>query len=296
MNTIKAGSVSALRRYPVKSMLGEDLASADVDALGLVGDRMLAVVDGTGAVGSAKHPRKWGALLKCRARTAAPDEVRVGLADPASRAADLAAGRTPATSWDDARSPALAEVLSELLGRPVAMSDKPSAQLRLERAVPAYAGGAPEADARAAAVDETGTALTVGNPAADSFRDFGPIHLLTAASLRRLHTLGAGDADPRRFRPNIVVDVPGEGFAEDAWVGSRLRVGGAVLEVLCPTPRCIVPTLAQDGLPDDPALMRLAARAHRIPVFDLGPLTCLGVYATVAEPGTVRLGDVVEVL
>lgn len=58
----------ALYRYPVKSMIGEALASATVTHDGLSGDRGYAVLDGTGAIGSAKHPRKWGRLLSCRSR------------------------------------------------------------------------------------------------------------------------------------------------------------------------------------------------------------------------------------
>lgn len=35
------GTVTALRRYPVKSMLGEDLDASDVSHLGLARDRRL---------------------------------------------------------------------------------------------------------------------------------------------------------------------------------------------------------------------------------------------------------------
>ncbi|TML88346.1 MAG: hypothetical protein E6G08_08125 [Actinobacteria bacterium] len=40
-----AGSVVALWRYPVKSMMGEELNAAEVTERGLVGDRQFAVVD-----------------------------------------------------------------------------------------------------------------------------------------------------------------------------------------------------------------------------------------------------------
>src|SRR5262249_8053221 len=62
------GSVLSLWRYPVKSMLGEEIDYADVTERGLSGDRAYAVIDRlTGKVASAKHPRKWGGLLACRA-------------------------------------------------------------------------------------------------------------------------------------------------------------------------------------------------------------------------------------
>lgn len=60
------GTVAALHRYPVKSMLGEALTDVRITAAGLSGDRMFGVLDGAGAVGSAKHPRKWEPLLRCR--------------------------------------------------------------------------------------------------------------------------------------------------------------------------------------------------------------------------------------
>ena len=54
------GTVTTLRRYPVKSMLGEDLDASDVSLRGLARDRRLAVVSRrTGKVASAKYPRLW---------------------------------------------------------------------------------------------------------------------------------------------------------------------------------------------------------------------------------------------
>src|SRR3989442_15761432 len=54
------GTVTVLRRYPVKSMLGEDLVEAEVSRSGLAGDRRLAVISRrTGKVASAKYPRLW---------------------------------------------------------------------------------------------------------------------------------------------------------------------------------------------------------------------------------------------
>ena len=62
------GPVAGLRRYPVKSMLGEDLTAADVTSAGLAGDRVLGLVHRqTGKVASAKNPRTWRRLLALRA-------------------------------------------------------------------------------------------------------------------------------------------------------------------------------------------------------------------------------------
>src|SRR5687768_11989964 len=61
--------VKDIWRYPVKSMLGEPLQEAELGPDGIPGDRAFALVDlDDGMVASAKHPRKWGSLLGCRAR------------------------------------------------------------------------------------------------------------------------------------------------------------------------------------------------------------------------------------
>jgi uncharacterized protein len=53
------GSIVSLWRYPVKSMMGEELNAAEVTSGGLLGDRAYALVDSSdGKVASAKNPRK----------------------------------------------------------------------------------------------------------------------------------------------------------------------------------------------------------------------------------------------
>ncbi|MEU3536643.1 MOSC domain-containing protein [Streptomyces murinus] len=280
MGTVTAvlGTVTALRRYPVKSMLGEALTAVRVDERGLAGDRMFAVLDTAGAIGSAKHPRKWEPLLRCHGRLTGPDAVRVELPDGTV----LSAGAAEL----DAR-------LSDLLGRQVAVSDKPPEHGALERAVPGYEGGLPDVLRAKASPDETGDLITSGRVAPGTFFDYGTVHLVTTASLRRLQqSYPAGDFDPRRFRPNLVIDLPGgPGFPEDTWPGATLRIGEALFRVTVPTPRCVVPTLRHGELPADPGIMRTVAREHRVPVLTLGPLSCVGVYLDVLEPGTVRTGD-----
>ncbi|MFI0965864.1 MOSC domain-containing protein [Streptomyces sp. NPDC021080] len=274
------GAVAALYRYPVKSMLGETLSAVAVAETGFLGDRTHAVLDETGAVGSAKHPRKWGALLRCRSRRDDLGMVQVVLPDgTALPVAD----------------PELDVLLSKLLGRPVFLSAVAPERGRLERAVPEYEGGVPDAVRASASVDATGASITTGSVAPGTFFDFGQVHLVTTSALARMREVyPAGDFDPRRFRPNLVVDTDtGPGFPEDAWPGARLRVGEALFRVVVPTPRCVVPTLGHDELPVDPGIMRAVARDHRVPVFDLGRLSCLGVYLDVLEPGTVRVGDAI---
>src|SRR5438477_327726 len=62
------GSVVSLWRYPVKSMMGEELNASEVTERGLLGDRAYALVDSSdGKVASAKNPRKWPGLFDFRA-------------------------------------------------------------------------------------------------------------------------------------------------------------------------------------------------------------------------------------
>jgi hypothetical protein len=61
-------TIAGLWRFPVKSMLGQELDAVDVAQGGIVGDRAFALVDTeTGKVASAKHPKVWPDLLRCRA-------------------------------------------------------------------------------------------------------------------------------------------------------------------------------------------------------------------------------------
>jgi uncharacterized protein YcbX len=94
--------------------------------------------------------------------------------------------------------------------------------------------------------------------------------------------------DVRRFRPNFVIATEdGEGFPERAWAGQRLRVGDAELRVEIPCPRCVMITHGFDDLPRDPGLMRSVVREAQ---------GAVGVYASVARPGRVRIGDAVALL
>ena len=69
------GTVSAIWRYPVKSMQGTTLPSAWLDESGILGDRAYTIRDvESGTVASAKHPLKWQSLLRCEATYVANPE------------------------------------------------------------------------------------------------------------------------------------------------------------------------------------------------------------------------------
>ncbi len=277
-------TVSTILRYPVKSMLGLSVDQAELVGSGLVGDRGWALVDAeTGKVASAKHPRWWRALLSLQAGGTEGAPVMVRMPDGAV----LEAG---AAETDGA--------LSALLGRPVAMRQVRQAGAELDRAVPE------EVLAQGVDADVPFELLELAQEAPGStFVDYAPVHLVTTATLEAVRVAGLGegrahDADPRRFRANLVVDTPDvAGFVENDWVGRELAVGGTVrLQVFLPTPRCAVPTLEHGDLPGDPDVIRTLARHNRIEVEGFGLQQSAGVYAKVLVPGTVRVGDPVTLV
>lgn len=272
------GRLAQLWRYPVKSMLGERLPAADVGPAGVAGDRRLALRHrDTGRVASAKHPRLWRDLLTLRASGAAPDEVRITLPD----------GRVLSRL-----DPGVDDVLSRVLGVPVTLIDRPPAGALLDRADP----DAVLAAGMAAEVPVDANPL--GAAAPGTFFDFAPVHLVTTATLARVAAeLPGGTVEAVRYRPNLVLDVGVDGFAENDWVGRELRVGSElVLRVLAPTPRCAVPTLAHGSLPRQTEALRVPARLNRVaPLPQLGAQPCVGAYAQVVRGGRVAQGSAVEV-
>ncbi len=271
MTNEAAGSVSGLYRYPVKSMLGETCDTVEIDGLGVIGDRQQALVDvETGRVATAKQPRWWRELLRCRAATVS-GEVRVTLPD----------GRELASVSAD-------EMLSELLGRRVRMSDKRADGAEIERPDPEEVlEQGVDAD-----LDTPLLELAMGTPGG-RYVDYAPVHLITTA------TLGAVGVELLRYRPNIVVETPPgtPPFVENEWLGRELTVGGVRMEGTLPTPRCSVPTLEHGDLPRSKEALRTPTELNKVWVSLLeANLPCVGMYTRILTPGVVRTGDAVEVV
>ncbi len=276
------GTVAGLRRYPVKSMLGEDVDAGEVTFTGLSGDRRLAVVSrATGKIASAKFPRLWRDLLTM-AVASADDRA----ADGAVRIT-LPEGKTVWSSDADVDS-----VLSDLLDEPVTLTATPVPGAALDRAVPeAVLRDGVDAPVPAELMEIGG-----GGPSG-TFVDFAPLHLLTTSTLDRIAELSPhGRADLERYRPNVLIATTAAGFIENDWLERILRVGDEiVLRVIARTPRCAVPTLAHGALPRDPDALRVLARHNRVePLDSLDPEPCAGVYAEVLRPGRIRTGDPVR--
>jgi uncharacterized protein YcbX len=121
----------------------------------------------------------------------------------------------------------------------------------------------------------------------------GGASVVSRASLAEVAARG-GEREPldgRRFRMLFELDGV-EAHEEDEWIGRRLRVGEALLQVNGDVGRCAVTTHDPDtGLPDFDTLKVLAAY-RRDGVKEPLPL---GIYASVVEPGRVRVGDALTV-
>lgn len=121
--------------------------------------------------------------------------------------------------------------------------------------------------------------------------------LVSQGSLDELARQAGVDAvDARRFRMLIDLDgtVPHE---EDDWIGHRIAVGEAVLEVTERDGRCAITTQHPDSGERDMDTLRTIIRYRGLmPDRSGAPKAMFGVLADVDRPGRVRLGDEVRVL
>jgi uncharacterized protein YcbX len=289
--TEAVGTVQALWRFPVKSMLGEELDSTEVTEGGVLGDRTYAIVDReTGKVASAKHPKLWPDLLKCRAVFV--EEPRAGAAQPPARI-ELADGTSVRT--DD---PEVDSALSRFFGREVELSSAAQGGFTIDNYHPDEDDYDPrgrrdevtESVLGAAAFNERGLPSAVPE---GSFFDAYPLSVLTTASLDRIGELEpAIDFDLRRFRMNVIVDWPASGFVENDWVGRSFTIGANMrIGVAQNDPRCVMPSLAQEGgVERDPRVLKALGAHNRIEIEGLR-YPCLGVYAVVEIGGSISKDD-----
>jgi len=283
------GRIAEIWRHPVKSMEGERIDAVQVGLQGLPGDRAWAVRDEER--GGIRGAKKLPELMRCKARYA--EEPESGRVPPP--AITLPDGSTLHANAPDAAERVGAAIAAKVSLWPLL---PPSALDHYRRGAPDHADV--ETELRAIFGREKNEPLPdfsifppeifqYESPPGTYFDAF-PLLLLTDATLRRLAEIAPDSKiDVRRFRPNFVVETAdgASGFPEIAWAGRRIRVGGATISATVPCPRCVMITHGFGDVPRDPSLMRTVVREANQNV---------GVYATVATPGAVRVGDPVELL
>ena len=290
---MRLGRVKSIYRYPVKSMGGESLEQVRLTSRGLPGDRAWAVRDEVN--GGIRGAKKLAGLMRCQARyQGVPPESGSGPAE-----ITLPDGTTLASDAPDA-----GERIGAAIGHSVTLWP-----LQPAEALDHYRRGAPthaDMDTELRAIfgrtpDEPLPDLSRFPPdlmqyesPPGTYFDAYPLLLLTETSLRSMQRKAPDSAfDVRRFRPNLLLELPpdaeaeSEDFPELAWVGAKLRVGSATLRVTIDCPRCVMVTHPQDELAKDPGIMRAIVR-------EAGG--SIGVYANVEEPGEIAVGDPVEPL
>ena len=170
---VEIGSVVSIWRYPVKSMMGEELNAAEVKERGLLGDRAYALVDSSdGKVASAKNPRKWPNLF----------DFRAALIEPPRHAADTPAVRItlPDGTIATSQQSDLNEILSKALNRKVKLNLAERSESRATNAEEYW----PDMDG----LDYRDTVTDFTLPEG-TFFDCATLHLLTMATLDRLREL-----------------------------------------------------------------------------------------------------------
>lgn len=270
------GHVQALWRYPVKSMLGEQLQRLEVEARGVVGDRGYALWDPqTQRVASAKNPRHWADLLAYSARYL--EEPRSGVPLPPVEVRGPLAGADVPPIGLRSDDPALVVRLAERLGRSVALLDQAPAGASLDQYWPAVEGRAFQNVTNELLLPE------------GTFFDACPIHAISTATLAALRRLQPElDFAVERFRPNLLIEPTGAlaGFVEESWEGGTLAIGEQlVLRVDGGCPRCVITTLAQGSLPESLEILRATARHNRVTA---------GIRLSVVQPGPLAVGDPVR--
>jgi uncharacterized protein YcbX len=287
---IPAGRITAIWRYPVKSMQGERLAATEIGDLGVHADRTWAVrdVELDVTTGAKRLP----ALLWCVARYAQTPPPDAGPGHAPDVVITFPDGTEVASSDPDVH-----QALSHYLDREVELRPLPPIDRRDQyrghlttktdlRTIFGLEDGEPVPDLSMFPVRKLAEISRYATPVG-SYVDAYPVHIITEQSLAALAALAPeSDFDVRRFRPTIVVDSPGmSAQPEWDWCGGVLHAPHAELLALIPTIRCVMPSHEQPELKWDKEITRtIAAHSRR----------CFGVYGTVARTGRITEGDVLQ--
>ena len=285
----EVGRITSIWRYPVKSMAGERLSSADIGELGLHADRTWAVRDVESD--ATTNAKRLPGLLMCTARYAATPPKEAGPGNAPEVIIGLPDGREFSSA-----DPAVHRELSDFVDRDVRLFPLPALSERDKYRAPmatkadlrtifGLGPDEPLPDLSMFPVKKLAEITRYATPIG-SYVDAYPVHLLTEQSLRAMSALAPGsEFDVRRFRPTILIDSTGADGTDQpelAWCGGVVQGPQIAFIPLIPTVRCVMPSHEQPGLPRDPAVTRtIAAHSRR----------CLGVYGNVLSPGRITEGD-----
>ena len=273
-------SVLNIYRYPVKSMMGESMSEVNIGETGIPGDRSWAVRDEKrgGIRGGKKIPQ-----LMMLAAQSGPTAPLITAPDGDSASAS---------------SEHINEWLSGKLNHPVTLWPLlPADQLDhyrrgapdtedFEKELRSVFGRLPDEPLPDLAGFEE--VLEFESPPGTYFDAFS-LSIMSQQSLATMNQLdGESRFDVRRFRPNLLVDIPDTDhpFPEQAWIGKMLSIGSVKLRIEMTCPRCSMTTHGFDDLPRDTEIMRQLVN-H-----------CdgnLGIYASVQTPGQISIEDHIEI-
>lgn len=290
------GTVKELWRYPVKSLGGEPLQTANVVERSVHGDRNWAVYDPVAP--QIRNAKQWAKLLELRAeyhREPGPDDYGDNVAPVRLYAPD-------GSYCDSSDLAACEKWLTDFLDKPAQLKPRAPAsdrgfyalpKARTEEEIRSEIGleaDDPLPDFSAVDADVMSVLAYHVTPPGYLYDAF-PVHVLTTNSLAFLGEESGLDTDVRRFRPNILVDMaePAAEPTEQRWLGGRVQIGETELYVDSPTSRCSMPRDAQPhfGIAEERRMPAALIRHVRMD---------FGINTKVVRPGTVNIGDPVRVL
>ena len=291
------GHLEEIWQYPVKSMAGVAIERALITEAGIPGDRCWAVIDAeTNQIRSAK---RWPELLNLAASLAEPAALeRIGYgAEVPAALVRLPNGESFASRDSDA-----GRRLSKFLGKPARLAPlAPASELshyRLQQAPSAaefstdmgLLPGEKLPDFSNTPEELLQLLATHATPPGTYFDAF-PLHLLSTNSLAFLAGRDEVSAVVQRFRANLLLRGVNSDpcMIENDWVGRRLQIGAAIVQVNSQTTRCSMPARAQaaHGLAADRKLTSTLVRHCE---------RRLGINLLVERTGTCELGDPVRLL
>lgn len=258
------GRVDSGWRYPVKSMRGEQLSEIFASCAGVYGDRLFAFKSSATPVGfpylTGREAHEMVLYRPCfrypekaakPANIAEAEELSPILNPVGADPADLALDvETPSGEVLPIDDPALLQQLAEWAGGGHSLT-----LLRSERAM----------------------------------TDCRPISLFSLQTARQLGEEVGSVLDKRRFRANVYLDLgTAGGFAENAFVGRKVRIGRKVVIAIVERDlRCKMITLDPDTAVPTPEILRKVTQDHD---------RAAGIYGAVLVEGIIRLNDAVEVI